>query len=692
MANEIRLFGTVGGDFFGEEFFTASEVAAHLKSVDGDVTVRINSGGGVAPEGQTIHNLLRDHDGEVHVIIDGIAASAASLIAMAGDRITMRRGSIMLVHDPASMFTEGRGTASDHMHTAAFLDTFSRAYASVYAARTGRDEDSVRDIMRAETLFTGQEAVDAGFADDFEDAPAQKVAAFDYRIYASAPKWLREAGSPLGEVKGKEAVMAMIAGLPRTTKEAEMADDIKVAAASPAVEDKTRQPEMAAKPVEKQEAKTVAPAPAVEMKQDTAPSPVMTAHDTARLFKIAMKAGVDADFVSDLVTEGVTMDVALDRVTQKWAEADPMPNPTKGPSMRIVRDERDTRRQGMADALVAQMSRKDPADDKARPYMGMSLVDMAAVCADYRGEVRTVRGRDDVFMAASHSTSDFPSIFENALNKQLASRYLDAQPTYQRIAARRTFTDFRPHPIVRTGDFPEMQEIGQGGEIKFGTFGEAKETVAVKSYAVGVRISRQMLINDDLDAISQVIADRGMAVARFEDRTFYAMLLSGAGADGPSLLETSRQVFNTTDSTKAGTAAAITVASLSAGRAALRKRTGLDGAKLNVTASVLLVGPDKETEAQQIVAPVQAQQAGNVNPFSGTLQIVTTAEITGNAWYLMADPASVPNFVYGYLSGFEAPRLRMDEPFGQQGTALTVEHDFGVGAIDFRGGWKNAGA
>ena len=170
------------------------------------------------------------------------------------------------------------------------------------------------------------------------------------------------------------------------------------------------------------------------------------------------------------------------------------------------------------------------------------------------------------------------------------------------------------------------------------------------------------------------------------------MAFGGANADGPTLTETTRQVFNTTDGTKAGTAAAITINSLSLGRSAIRKRKRLDGTDLDAIARILLVGPDKETEAQQIVAPIQAQQASNVNIFSGTLSIVTTAKITGNAWYLLADPNALPVFMYGFLSGDAGPRVRMDEPFGRQGSAWTIERDFGCGAIDWRGGYKNAGA
>jgi hypothetical protein len=81
----------------------------------------------------------------------------------------------------------------------------------------------------------------------------------------------------------------------------------------------------------------------------------------------------------------------------------------------------------------------------------------------------------------------------------------------------------------------------------------------------------------------------------------------------------------------------------------------------------------------------------NVNIFSGRLEPVETGMITDNAWHLFADPSTGSNYRWGYLEGYEAPRVRTDEPFGQQGFAMSVEHDFGAGATDFRFGWKNPG-
>lgn len=115
---------------------------------------------------------------------------------------------------------------------------------------------------------------------------------------------------------------------------------------------------------------------------------------------------------------------------------------------------------------------------------------------------------------------------------------------------------------------------------------------------------------------------------------------------------------------------------------------------MNMAPSILLVGPDKETEADQLVTSITPNLPSSVSPFSGRLEVVSSAQVTGNRWELYVDPNRPGGacFVYGYLNGAEAPRIRMDEPFGQQGMAMTVEHDFGLGAIDFRGTYANPGA
>lgn len=683
--NELVLYGSVGASWWGEEHFTASGVREALAEASGPLTVRLNSGGGVAADGLAIYIALSEYPDEVTIHVDGAAASAASLIAMAGDRIVMRDGSFMLIHDPAQLWAANRGTEDDHRKTADHLAVLAVGYARVYARRAGIDLAEARRIMREETMFDAQAAVAAGFATEAEDEPALQAAAFDYRIYANAPAAARQASETLGPAPAREAVMAMFAGSRRTTaKEAVMAEKSTVAEDPPVAKtDPTKEVTM------KQEQKTE---PAVDMAAERARS--------RRITELFSKSGLDMAVAAEMITNGATLDEVADKVIEmkRAAVGDDLPRPG-APTARILRDERETRQVGMTMALTAQLARANPETDQAREWMQKGIVDMAAEVIGHRGGLRSPADREDVVRMAMHTTSDFPIILENALNKRMADSYAKAQPTYQQIAERIDFNDFRPHPISNPGDFPGLLAVPESGEIKFGTVGEKKETVTLAAYGIGLSISRQMLANDDLGAIDRVLRGRGTAVALWEDATFWAMFLSGSNADGPTLTETSRQVFNTTDGTKAGSAAAIDITSLSVGRAAIRKQKGIpsaggkaDGQNLNLNAAILLVGPDKETQAQQIVAPIQASQASNINPFSGSLRIVVTPYITGNAWYLLADPSVMAGFMYGFLNGTSGPRLRMDEPFGVQGIRYSVERDFGCGAIDFRPVFKNPGA
>lgn len=366
-----------------------------------------------------------------------------------------------------------------------------------------------------------------------------------------------------------------------------------------------------------------------------------------------------------------------------------------GQNARVNMDETETRRRAMTEALAFRLSprRADAPQpsDAARAYMEHSVVELAADAIGHRGRMGTAHAREDILRRAFHTTSDFPIIFEAAINSALGARYAAAQPTYRRISRQRTYMDFRDHNVVRPGDFPMLKPITETGEIPFGSTSEAKEKTRVLPYGIAIGFSRQMLVNDTLGAIDQILTDHANRVVIFEEKTFYAMLLSASGA-GPTLLETTRAVFNTTDGTLAAAASAVTTDAIALGRAAMRVKKDQSGEPIDVAPAIILTGPDKETETQKVLSPVQAAQASNVPIFSGVLSQITTARITGNAWYLFADPSVLPCFEWGLLEGYTAPRLRLDEPFGVQGLRVSLEHDFGCGAIDYRGAYRNAGA
>jgi len=192
----LTLSGFVGDNWWGEGF-TYDEVMIALASVedDSELVVFINSGGGYATDGAAIHALLARRTGTTNVVVDGVAASAASLIAMAGEKVTMSAGSIMMIHDPAGI---SFGTSADHQKAVEALEALATAYARVYAEKSGKTSEECREIMKAESWMTPEQAIAEGFADAANDNAAPAVAAFDYRAYAHAPDQLRAVASANG--------------------------------------------------------------------------------------------------------------------------------------------------------------------------------------------------------------------------------------------------------------------------------------------------------------------------------------------------------------------------------------------------------------------------------------------------------------------------------------------------------------
>lgn len=182
---ELRLYGPVGY-LDGSEGFTSADVVDALAAVggDADITVRINSGGGWVHEGVAIHTALAAHKGRVAVQIDAVALSAASLIAMAGDEITMATGALMMLHDP-SVITGGN--VDDHGRSIEQLRATAAAMADVYARRTRQSVAAIRAAMSAETWMTADEAVSQGYADRVGSAPAKTAASFDHSLYSHVP-------------------------------------------------------------------------------------------------------------------------------------------------------------------------------------------------------------------------------------------------------------------------------------------------------------------------------------------------------------------------------------------------------------------------------------------------------------------------------------------------------------------------
>lgn len=245
---ELLLYGTVGSDFFGDGF-SALDVANALSEVGRKtaVNVRINSGGGDALEGLAIHSLLTAHKGTVTVFVDSIAASAASIIAMGGDEIVMRKGAMLMIHDPGGITI---GNAADHEKTLEALDTIATSMADIYADRAGKSIEDARADMVEEIWLTADEAVSEGYADRTENGSrARNVVPFPYTAYKNAPDRIVALARKQGWTMKARASMAHSA-TPEEEDE-DMANEKKGGAPNGATEDSEFQAKVTAE-VERQ--------------------------------------------------------------------------------------------------------------------------------------------------------------------------------------------------------------------------------------------------------------------------------------------------------------------------------------------------------------------------------------------------------------------------------------------------------
>ena len=166
--NVISILDVIGQDFWTGAGVTAKRISAALRSIgtNKEIRVQINSPGGDVFEGIAIYNLLRAHKAKVTVEVLGWAASAASIIAMAGDDIRMGRGTFMMVHNVWGLVIGDRHDLED---SAALFKSYDAALADIYVARTGRKVDEIAALMDGETFMDPQRAVKEGFADGVDD-------------------------------------------------------------------------------------------------------------------------------------------------------------------------------------------------------------------------------------------------------------------------------------------------------------------------------------------------------------------------------------------------------------------------------------------------------------------------------------------------------------------------------------------
>lgn len=412
------------------------------------------------------------------------------------------------------------------------------------------------------------------------------------------------------------------------------------------------------------------------------------------IYDLAGRLNLERSFADDLVKRGTDIGEArrliLDQVAAKSEETRTFSQvsiPLGG------RNEAITRRDAVANALLHRYSPTlFQLEDAARQYRGMSLLELARESLGNVGVNTRGLSRDEVATRALHSTSDFPEILSAVTNKTLRQAYEAYPRTFMLFCRQVLATDFKAMHRVQLGEAPQLLEVGESGEFKRGTLGESKESYKVKTYGRVVAITRQTLINDDLDAFTRIPAMYGNSIAQLESDVVWGVITANPTmADGNAL-------FHTTHKNLAGTGAALAVEAVGAARAAMAKQTGLDKKTvLNVRPAFLIVPASLELKAEQMVAQNLVPAAtSNVVPQSiRTLAPISEPRLDAaseTAWYLAASPNQIDTIEYAYLEGQQGAYIETRNGFDVDGVEIKCRLDFGAKAIDWRGLYKNPGA
>lgn len=651
---DVLIYGDIGENWWGDSV-VAKDFVQEIAALDVDeLTVRVNSYGGSVSDGIAIYNAIKRHKAKTTVVIDSVAYSIASLIAMAGDTVEMAENALLMIHAP---WGTASGNSASMRDFADMLDTYAQAMSTSYSAKSGMSQQDVLALLTdgEDHYYTAEQALEAKFIDSVVSA-MPLAASFDRAALAA-----RFHSLPSGSVNHAAAAAP-------TSKETDM----------PGVNQPAAPAQLAAATEDQIKAAQTAAVQAEAGRRNEIKS------------SFSKFSGVEGINALQAECENDIHCSADDAGKKLLAHLGKGAAPIAGGYAVTVTDERDKFRTGAMASIMARAGLEK--DDRSNQYRGYSLMDLAREClARDRVDVRG-KSKLEVVAAAFTSTSDFPLLLENVANKSMMKGYEQAEETFQMWTSVGTLNDFKAGRRVGLNDFPTLLEVKEGAEYKFATVGERGETVQLATFGRKFMLTRQAIINDDLDAFSKIPLGMGRAAIRTVGDLAYAVLTSNPSmADGTALFHANHSNLLT--------GAGISTAGVDAMRVAMAKQTAGGGA-LNIKLAKLLV-PVALGGTARVVAnsefEVGASAKNNTVPNSvrGTFEVIEDARLdaaSASVWYGCANPGMHDTIEVSYLDGVQTPTLEQQGGWDIDGVEFKVRLDAAVKALDHRTLAKNPGA
>lgn len=393
-------------------------------------------------------------------------------------------------------------------------------------------------------------------------------------------------------------------------------------------------------------------------------------------------AGLGPELADQLIDDEADMTAA------KAAVFDAQQTRRSAPVVRVHGSNEDpaTIRTRQAEALAYRMGGLEELPEASRTYADVSLMDMAREAVERMGTSTRGMSRDEVLhRAAAHGTSDFALTVMDATGKTAMASYRAAESPLKALCRKQTLRDFKTSTAIRLGEMGELEEMAENGEFTATSRAEEGESINLKTFGRRIDLTRNLIINDDLNLLSDTVRAFGEAAAQTEAAIMVAMLTGNPDMrDGTPVFDASRGNIG-------DTAGLPSKATLTENREAMRLRTGTDGKTIiDAPPRYLLVPADLETEAEEILAAIQPGTTADVNPFAGKLKLLVEPRLPTGTWYLFADPARLACLRYAYLSGAEGVQVQRRESWDTLGLSFRGFLDFGAGWLDWRGAQRVA--
>jgi ATP-dependent protease ClpP protease subunit len=642
---ELMIYDEIGGWGISARQF-ANELQALGKI--GTLTARIHSPGGDVFEGMAIYNMIKGHPAHKVCHIDGLAASMASVIAMAFDEVIMPENAMMMVHKP---WGGTLGDAEDMRKYADLLDKVESNLVGAYQQKTGLPEAELHMLLAAETWLTGREAVEKGFANTLTE-PLQMAASLTskrLKDFTNMPEALKNLFAPQGNVPGVTNTPA------------------------PAV-------------------------PAASVPATVAPSQA-DIQAAAIAFNTDRITGINAAFAtfpqlaelknSCIADANINAEKSKDLILAKLGE-NTTPLAAQPNSVIIHAGNGNLVGDSIRAHLMARAGYEKA--EASNGYTSYNLKELARASLGDRGiGMAGLNQMQMVALAFTHSSSDFGNILLDVANKSVLKGWTAAQESFERFTRKGQLSDFKVSKRVGLEEFGSLRKVREGAEYKYITLGDNGADIALATYGELFSITRQCIINDDMTVLTTIPEKMGAAAkATIGDLVFAILTGNPMMADGKNLFHSGHKNLG------AGAPSAESLAVL----AELMESQTTGGKKpraLNIMPEFVLCPPNLKRTLTQIIKSSSVKGAdinsGIANPMQDFAEVISESRLkldSDKAYYLAAGQGN-DTIEVAYLDGIDTPYIEQQQGFTIDGVATKVRIDAGVAPLDYRGLVKSTG-